>query len=79
MKQICSNCGFENIYKKGEYKGRENTLCKKCGHTLTITAGFFDGSANGLIEEVKKDLKKIKQNEKQTLEDVKKLAKGGEK
>lgn len=41
IKQKCSNCGRMNFYKKGEYKSREGTLCGFCGHTLTVTGGFF--------------------------------------
>lgn len=38
--QICSNCGKTNIYKKSEYISREETKCKFCNHSLTITGGF---------------------------------------
>lgn len=41
IKQKCSNCGKINYYFKKEYKGREFTLCKYCGHTLTVTDGFI--------------------------------------
>jgi|GEM_PF-3804723 len=35
-KQVCSNCGKTNVYTEKEWKGRENTLCKHCGHSLTV-------------------------------------------
>lgn len=36
----CSNCGEVNIYLPNEYISREQTLCKKCKHTLTVCRGF---------------------------------------
>ena len=40
MRQICSNCGWEDNYLKKDWRGREDTLCKKCGHTLSICLLF---------------------------------------
>jgi hypothetical protein len=38
---VCSNCGKTNEYKSGEYVSREQTLCKKCGHVLSVCTGVF--------------------------------------
>ena len=42
IKQRCSNCGKDNEYTQKEWKGRENTLCKYCGHSLSVCGGFIE-------------------------------------
>ncbi len=42
IKAKCSNCGKESEYSESEWQGRENTECKSCGHTLSVTGGFLE-------------------------------------
>ena len=37
IKERCANCGETSEYSKKEWKSRQDTNCKKCGHSLTIT------------------------------------------
>ena len=36
IEERCSNCGFNNKYPDDEFIDRNNTLCKNCGHTLSV-------------------------------------------
>jgi hypothetical protein len=54
INQKCSNCGKENTYKDGEYKSREETLCKFCSHTLTVCGGYVNAA---IYEELRETAK----------------------
>jgi len=57
--QVCSNCGKTNVYSIREYKGRENTLCKYCGHTLSICTWFVE-LMKYYAKEVRNEIERVK-------------------